>query len=203
MPTLPARTHANSFSRSAGQGTSDGILIQRIAAGNRLAMQVLYIRHRVRVYRHIVAIVGNEEVAEDLLSDTFLEVWRNAPRFRGQAAVATWLLAIARNKAISAIRRSSPERLDNEFSLRIAEEDDGPEIRLQKKQAFGVLRRSLIHLSPKHREVISLVYYHDKSPEEVAAILGTPRNTIKTRMFYARRRLGELLTAAGVNHAVS
>jgi RNA polymerase sigma factor (sigma-70 family) len=81
-------------------------------------MQVLYIRHRVRIYRHIVAIVGNEEVAEDLLSDTFLEVWRNAPRFRGQAAVATWLLAIARNKAISAIR----EVRRNRWMIKVAGE---------------------------------------------------------------------------------
>jgi RNA polymerase sigma-70 factor (ECF subfamily) len=73
---------------------------------------------------------------------------------------------------------------------------------LEKKQASGILCRSLTHLSPKYREVISLVYYYDKSAEEVAAILGTPRNTVKTRVFYARRPLGELLKAAGVDHAV-
>ena len=202
MPELHVRIHGNSPSCFADEGPPDSTLIQRIAAGNRLAMQALYMRYRLRAYRHIVRIVGNEAVADDLLSDTFLEVWRNARRFRGQASIATWLLAIARNKAISALRRSSVERLDKECSETIADENDGPEIRLQKKQASGVLRRSLTHLSPKHREVISLVYYQDKSPEEVAAILGTPRNTVKTRMFHARRHLGELLTAAGVHHAV-
>jgi RNA polymerase sigma-70 factor (ECF subfamily) len=203
MRELHLRTYRSSPRAVAGEGTPDAVLIQRIAAGNRLAMQVLYLRHHLRVYRHIARIVSDQATTEDLLSAAFLDVWRKADRFRGEASVATWLLTIARNKAISALRRRLPEELDNECSKALADQDDGPELRLQKKQEFGVLRNSLAQLSHKHREIIGLVYYQDKSCEEVAAMLGVPRNTVKTRIFYARRRLAELLTAAGVSRATS
>jgi RNA polymerase sigma-70 factor (ECF subfamily) len=203
MRELHLRTDRSAPLTTSGEGTPDALLIQRIAAGNRLAMQVLYLRHHLRVYRHIARIVSDHAATEDLLSDTFLDVWRKADSFRGQASVATWLLTIARNKAISALRRHSPEELDKERTAVLADEMDGPELRLQKKQEFSVLRNSLAQLAPKHREIIGLVYYQDKSCEEAAAILGTPRNTVKTRMFYARRRLAELLTAAGVSRAAS
>jgi RNA polymerase sigma-70 factor (ECF subfamily) len=198
MRELHPRSDPGSPLASSGEGTPDLLLIQRIAGGNRLAMQVLYLRHHLRVYRHINRIVSDHAATEDLLSDTFLDVWRKADSFRGHASVATWLLTIARNKAISALRRRSPEALDQERSAALADAEDGPELRLQKKQEFGALQNSLARLSPKHREIIGVVYYEEKSCEEAAAILGTPRNTVKTRVFYARRRLEELLTAAGI-----
>ena len=203
MRELHLRSDPCSPLASSAEGTPDLLLIQRIAAGNRLAMQVLYLRYHLRVYRHIARIVSDQAMAEDILSEAFLDVWRKADTFRAQASVATWLLTIARNKAISALRRRLPEELDDKRSKALADEDDGPELRLQKKQEFGVLRNSLAQLSPKHREIIGLVYYQDKSCEEVAAILGTPRNTVKTRVFYARRRLAELLTAAGVSRTAT
>jgi RNA polymerase sigma-70 factor, ECF subfamily len=198
MRELHLRSDRSSPLVRSDEGTPDPLLIQRIAAGNRLAMQVLYLRHHLRVYRHITRIVSDHAATEDLLSDTFLDVWRKADTFRGHASVATWLLTIARNKSISALRRRSPATLDQERAA-LADAEDSPELRLQKKQEFGALQNSLARLSPKHREIISLVYYQEKSCEEAAAILGTPRNTVKTRVFYARRRLEELLTAAGIN----
>ena len=87
------------------QATSDEDLISRIAAADRLAMQVLFARHHVRVYRFVLRIVGNPATAEDLISDVFLDVWRQAGKFEGRSAVTTWLLAIARFKALSALRR--------------------------------------------------------------------------------------------------
>jgi len=201
MGEIDIRFDRSSHFAGSGEGTPDALLIQRIAAGNRLAMQVLYLRHHVRVYRHIARIVTDHAATEDLLSDTFLDVWRKADSFRGQASVSTWLLTIARNKAISALRRRLPEVLDKEHGAAIVDAEHDPELRLQRKQEFGALRNSLARLSPKHREIIALVYYQEKSCEEAAAILGTPRNTVKTRVFYARRRLEELLTAAGIRPA--
>src|SRR5207249_11903273 len=77
------------------QATSDKVLIGRIANGDRLAMQVLYARYHVRVFRFVVRLVRDESTAEDLISEVFLDVWRQAGRFEGRSAVSTWLLAIA------------------------------------------------------------------------------------------------------------
>ncbi|HEY1546041.1 MAG TPA: sigma-70 family RNA polymerase sigma factor [Xanthobacteraceae bacterium] len=183
---------------SANQATSDEVLIGRIAKGDRLAMQVLFARHHVRVYRFVLRLVGNPTTAEDLISEVFLDVWRQADRFEGRSAVSTWLLAIARFKALSALRKKPDEELDEEAAEAIEDTSDNPEVSLEKKDKSAVLRECLVKLSPEHREIIDLVYYHEKSVEEVAEIVGIPENTVKTRMFYARKKLAELLQAAGV-----
>jgi len=183
---------------SANQATSDEVLIGRIAKGDRLAMQVLFARHHVRVYRFVLRLVGNPTVAEDLISDVFLDVWRQADKFEGRSAVSTWMLAIARFKALSALRKKPDEELDEETAETIEDTSDNPEVSLEKKDKSAVLRQCLEKLSPEHKEIIDLVYYHEKSVEEVAEIVGIPENTVKTRMFYARKKLAELLQAAGV-----
>src|ERR1700685_1591905 len=96
------------------QTTSDEVLIGRIANGDRLAMQVLFARHHVRVYRFVLRLVRNEATAEDLISEVFLDVWRQAGRFEGRSAVSTWLLATTRFKALSALRRRKDVGLDDE-----------------------------------------------------------------------------------------
>jgi RNA polymerase sigma-70 factor (ECF subfamily) len=108
------------------------------------------------------------------------------------------LLAIARYKALSALRKRPDEELDDETAQAIEDPGDDPEVAMQKKDTSEALRECLKKLSAEHREIIDLVYYHEKSVEEVAKIVGVPENTVKTRMFYARKRLGELLKAAGV-----
>ena len=180
------------------QATSDEVLIGRIASGDRLAMQVLFARHHVRVYRFVLRLVRDESTAEDLISEVFLDVWRQAGRFEGRAAVSTWLLAIARFKALSALRRRPDEELDEEAAAAIEDTSDTPQVALEKKDASVAIRKCLEGLSAEHREIIDLVYYHEKSVEEVAQIVGIPENTVKTRMFYARKRLAELLKAAGI-----
>src|SRR6201988_3089993 len=180
------------------QATSDEELIGRIASGGRLAMQVLFARHHVRVFRFVLRLVRDESVAEDLISEVFLDVWRQAGRFEGRSQVSTWLLAIARFKALSALRRRPDEELDDETAQAIEDQSDDPEVAAQKKDTSAILRQCMTKLSAEHREIIDLVSYHEKSVEEVAKIVGVPENTVKTRMFYARKRLGELLKAAGV-----
>jgi RNA polymerase sigma-70 factor (ECF subfamily) len=184
---------------SPNQATSDEILITRIGQGDRLAMQVLFARHHVRVYRFALRFVRNEAVAEDLISEVFLDVWRQAGTFEGRSAVSTWLLAIARFKALSALRRKPEQELDEETAGAIEDTADTPEVTVQKADKSAALRKCLNALSPEHREIIDLVYYHEKSVEEVAEIVGIPEATVKTRMFYARKRLGELLKAAGID----
>ena len=173
--------------------SSDEKLIQRIAAGDRLAMRTLFARHRVAVYRWLLRLVNDEALAEDLLSEVFLDVWRQAASFEARASVSTWLLAIARHKALSARRRRTDAELDDHLASTVADPADGPDLVLEKKSTTELMRACLAELSPEHREVMDLVYYHEKSVREVARIIGIPEATVKTRMFYARKKLAELV----------
>jgi RNA polymerase sigma-70 factor (ECF subfamily) len=171
-------------------------LIQRIAGGDPLAMRILFARHQIRLYRFLVRIVRDETVAEDLLSDVFLDVWRKAKQFEGRSTVSTWLMAIGRLKALSALRRRSDVELSDEMAFTIVDPADDPETVLEKKNSSDVLRRCVTALSPAHGQIIDLVYYHEKSVGEVAEIVGIPEATVKTRMFYARKQLATLVMAA-------
>jgi RNA polymerase sigma-70 factor (ECF subfamily) len=162
----------------------------------------LFARHNVRVFRFLVRFVGDRFAAEDLVSDVFLDVWRQAGRFQGRSQVTTWLLALARNKALSALRRRSTEELDDKAVAAMEDPQDDPEVRIQNQQTSEILLNFLTQLSRPHREVIDLVYYHEKSIDEVADITGVPPNTVKTRMFYARRRIAELMSAQGIERAI-
>ena len=185
-----------------GSDTSDVALFRSSTAGDKQAMQTLFARHNVRIFRFLVRFVGDTSAAEDLVSEVFLAVWRQAGRFRGRSQVTTWLLALARNKALSALRRRSTEELDDKTAAAIEDPQDNPEVTIQNRQTSEILLNCLTQLSPPHREVIDLVYYHEKSIDEVADITGVPQNTVKTRMFYARKRIVELMSAQGIERAI-
>jgi RNA polymerase sigma-70 factor, ECF subfamily len=179
----------------AFDGQSDERLINAIASGNRSAMRTLYLRHNARVFRFIARLVADSALAEDLVSDVFVEVWSKAGNFEGRSQVSTWLLAIARFKALTAINRHR-EVLGDEPAMELVEDTaDTPEETVLKDDRTAQLRRCLAQMSREHREVIDLVYYHEKSVEEVAEITRLPKNTVKTRMFYARKRLAQLLAS--------
>ena len=120
-----------------------------------------------------------------------------AGRFEGRSAVATWLLSIARFKALSTRRRQTHAELDETIEATVAKAPtDDPEVMLEKKNRDELVREALTKLSPEHREIIDLVYYHEKSVEECAQILAIPAATVKTRMFYARKKFAELVERA-------
>jgi len=181
------------------QATSDETLLRGIADGNRNAMHTLYSRHNVRVYRFILRIVRDGTMAEDLVSQVFLDVWRTARQFEGRSQVSTWLLSIARFKALTSLRQRRFEDIDQDDVREIADESDTPEVSLERATTSEILRACVAKLSPAHREIINLVYYHEKSVEEVGEIIGIPQSTVKTRMFYARKQLAELLRCAGID----
>ena len=181
---------------AATETSSDEVLIRRIADGDQLAMRTLFARYRVAIYRWLLRLVGDEALAEDLLSDVFLDVWRKAVSFEARSSVSTWLLAIARYKALSARRQQPHAELNDELASTVADPADDPELVLQKKDRAELLRQSLAKLSREHGEVIDLVYYHGKSVKEVAETIGINEATVKTRMFYARKKLAELVAMA-------
>jgi RNA polymerase sigma-70 factor (ECF subfamily) len=187
----------SSCSAERAAPASDTTLIAATASGDKLALRTLYARHHVRVYRFLLRLVQNEAMAEDLLADVFLDVWRKADRFAGRSQVSTWLFAIARHKALSALRRPMTEALDDDAAERIEDPTDNAEATLAKRETRAALRDSLAELSPAHREMVDLVYYHGRTIEEAAAIVGVPVGTAKTRMFYARKQLRSAMAARG------
>jgi RNA polymerase sigma-70 factor, ECF subfamily len=176
----------------------DELLLQSIADGDRSAMRVLFQRYNVRLYRFILRLVRNAALAEDIVSEVFLEVWRSAGRFKAKSQVSTWLFAIARHKAISALRHRSEAQLDDHMAAAVVDPLDSPETHSAQMDRCEIIQKCLKRLSPRHREIIDLVYYHEKSVKEVAEIVGVPRGTVQTRMFYARKRMAKLLAAAGI-----
>src|SRR6516165_9841888 len=189
-PQPAAIAVVSALAGTSGETSSDEFLVEQIAAGSKPAMQTLFARHRTYVYRWLLRFVSNETLAEDLLSEVFLDVWRQAGC---RSSVSTWLMSIARHKALSACRRRTDAELDEKIEATIADPADDPEVALQEKDRDELLRRALTRLSPERRQVIDLVYYHEKSVDEVAQILDVPPATVKTRMFYARKKLAELV----------
>lgn len=187
------------MTQDGAEARDDPHLIQRIASGDRLAMQVLFGRHRVRVFRFILRFVRDEAGAEDILAEVFLDVWRQAGKFEGRSSVSTWLLSIARFKALSFVRQRREAPYDEEAAAEIADDADDPEIEIAKRDKSAALRQCLQKLTVEHREIIDLIYYHEKTVEEVAQITGVPAATVKTRLFYARQKLSEILKRAGVD----
>jgi RNA polymerase sigma-70 factor (ECF subfamily) len=181
----------------------DEQLIARIATGNRLAMRVLYARYNQRVFRFALRLLQSESLAEEVVSEVFFDVWRKASTFEGRAQVSTWLLGITRNKALDARKTRSTDTWDEDAAQAVEDPAANPEVEYQRKDTQAVMRKCLAQLSPTHREIIDLVYYHSKSIDEVARITGAGQATVKTRMFYARKHLAELLGAYGITTAAA
>jgi RNA polymerase sigma-70 factor (ECF subfamily) len=182
---------------------SDDALIAAVARGDRLSLKVLYARHSVRVYRFALRVTRDESLAEDVVSEVFLHAWRGAKKFQSKSKVSTWLLAIAHNKAKDSLQRRRHDYLSDDDAAAIEDPADNPETTWSKKERGELLQACLTKLPTAQREVIDLVYYHHKSVEEVAQIVGAQVSTVKTRMFYARSRLAQMLGQAGVEHAAA
>ncbi len=175
------------------EGLSDLEVVKRIAGGDKRALETLYVKHSDRTFKFLVRLTADRSAAEDLTHDVFLEVWKGASRFEARSSVATWILSIARYKAFD-VRRKRRNLTEQDLPGRA---EPTPEMTAMQSSSGNYMRECLTQLSGEHREIIDLVYYHEKSVKEVSEILGIPENTVKTRMFYARKTLKEMLLAAG------
>ena len=190
-----ASDRAPGISRAAAEAS----LFERVAAGDTIALRALLARYHVRVFKFILRLVRNAAVAEELTNEVFLEVWRNAANYQGASSAVTWILAIAHHRAVSSLRRNREDSWNQEAAAALPDTDDDPEVSAQKADKSAILMRCIDALSPAHRGIIDLVYYHELSISEVGEVLQIPVSTVKTRMFYARKRLSELLREAGVD----
>ncbi|CDX37931.1 sigma-70 family RNA polymerase sigma factor [Mesorhizobium sp. WSM4935] len=176
---------------------TDRALVDRVAKGDRAAVRLLFMRHHARIYRFVARQTGSEMMADDIANEVFLELWKQAPNFEGRSEVSTWLLGIARFKALSSLRKKKEDWIDDDDAAQVPDGADTPEVVTMKEDKAAALRRFVDALAEEHRTVIDLAYYHGQSVTEIGEVLGIPVATVKTRMFYARKKLGEALKAAG------
>jgi RNA polymerase sigma-70 factor (ECF subfamily) len=197
MQTTHALSQKGNIRPPAASNFADQALIEAIAGGDRHAMRALFLRHSVRIHRFILSIAKHQSLAEDLVNEVFLTVWQQSGKFDGRSQVSTWLLGIARLKAINATGQRPYEGLTQSVTTQADEPSDNPEAPLERDDCGSRLRKCVTRLSPMHREIIDLVYYHQRPVAEVAEILGIPPGWVKMRMFDARRELADLVRKAG------
>ena len=199
-----AREHAAPSSRSSEQ--EDLKLIRAIARGDRRGFEALYYRYAPRLGRYLFRLLRQREAVEETINDVMLVVWQSAARFETTSRLSTWLFGIAHHKALKALARSHARAREVSLDIDDAGENDGPadpmtpERTLIGRQLGQALASALDDLSVEHRAVIELAFCEDCSYQEIAAITDCPVNTVKTRMFHARRHLAQLLAARGTNH---
>ncbi len=156
----PAPGAATGMARGDGAtgAAADAAQVAAIAAGDRDAMRVLYNRHHVRIFRFAARLVGDVAVAEDVVSEAFIEVWRQAGRFEGRSSVSTWIMSIARFKALSARRRRPETELNAQVVETVADPSPTPEQAALESDRRAQIRACLSQLSADHRAIIDLVY---------------------------------------------
>jgi len=181
----------------------DHHLVVRMARGDQNALRELMRRHRSRVQGFAARMLSDRDQIDDVVNDTFVAAWRQAAKFEQRASVTTWLLAIAKNRALTTRkeRRWREETLEDDQAAQIVDHSDTPDVVVEQKDGAKMLRRLTSSLPAHQAQLIDLVYYRGKSVREVAAIVGIPDNTVKTRMFLARKSLAALLCAEGFSWA--
>jgi len=176
--------------------SSDRALLSAVGKGEARALETLFRRHNVRVFRFVMRIVANRATAEDVLSEVFLQIWQHAGRYEGRSAPTTWMLSIAYNKAVSTLRqRRETIGIEESGFDEMPDNDDTADVALEKRQTSEELAAAIARLSPDHRAIVDLCYFQELSVAEAADVLGIPEATVKTRMFYARKKLSQLLGA--------
>ena len=181
-------------SLSVTRPPADFDLLRQVAAGDEAAFAELYDLYGPPVYNYLLRLVNEPPIAEEILQDVFLAMWRGAHAFRAEAKVKTWLLRIAHHQAVSWLRRKRAVLWpDDELEWEAVEsiEED-----LARSWQIDQLRGALVRLSPKHRAVIELTFVHGLSYTEIAQVMNCPIGTVKSRMSYALRHMNELLTQA-------
>jgi RNA polymerase sigma-70 factor, ECF subfamily len=173
----------------------DGVLIARIRDGDRDALRQLYQVYSRRLSRFLVRLTREPRLIEEIVNDTMLVVWQHAGEFRGDSQPSTWILGIAYRRALKALERDNTAARRSTEARENATALHGPVIDalVASAELDDWLRAALEKLSPEHRMTLELAYFLGLSCEEIAKIAGCPQGTVKTRMFYARRQLRELL----------
>lgn len=168
-------------------------LLSRIGARDLQAFERLYRIYQPRLARFLNAMLQRPQLFEEVLNDTMMVVWRTAGSFRGSSKVSTWIFAIAYRKAIKAKVRWPDPIADAGSDARVSN-DPGPDEEVHHHRMHDAIVAAMSQLSADHRAVVDLTYFHGLGYREIAEIMACPVDTVKTRMFHARRRLKQVLS---------
>lgn len=182
------------------QQVPDFDLVAATASGGSAAFELLYNRYERRVYNYARTFLRQPALAEEVVIDTMMAVWHGARGCKKTSQVSTWILGIARHKALDAVRKagSQGDSQPIDAALDLADASAGPHDAADHEMQAKVMLRAIGRLSADHREILRLAFYEDLSYEEIAALLHIPDNTVKTRVFYAKQQLKKRLEALGV-----
>jgi RNA polymerase sigma-70 factor (ECF subfamily) len=181
------------------QEVPDLELLAATAAGGSTAFETLYARYERRVYNYVCTFVRQPALAEEVVIDTMMAVWNGARGFTQTSRVSTWILGIARHKALDAVRKTKTH-LDAAPLDQAAEIADTAEAALDsidRNCQAQLMLRAIARLSPDHQEILRLAFYEELPYEDIAALLSIPDNTVKTRVFYAKQQLRGHLAKIG------
>lgn len=172
-------------------------LVQALRRSDAAAITRVYMEHHVAVRAFAQRLVGDSQAAEDLLQDVFVALPGAMARFRGDCALRTFLISIAVNHSRNYIRSSARRRQAmSRFKLEPASPSTEPELQIGNKQLADRLMRALDELPDEQRVVVVLSEIEERTSVEIAAIVGAPEGTVRTRLFHAKRKLRELMGGA-------
>ena len=167
-------------------------LLERVKARDVGAFERLYRIYQPRLGRFLINLVKRPQLVEEVLDDTMMVVWQTAGSFRGTSKLSTWVFAIAYRKALKA-RSRWPDPVEDEQRDTRVSNDPAPDSELERSRVRSALVTAMGELSAEQRAVVDLTYFHGLGYREIAEILSCPVDTVKTRMFHARRRLKQAL----------
>jgi RNA polymerase sigma-70 factor (ECF subfamily) len=195
MPQLAIAGARNAVRSRARLALDDVDLIHRVAARDGSAFDALYRRYHPRLKRFIERVTRRPQLVDEIINDTMLVVWRRAPSYNLRSALSTWIFGIALRCALKALKTlDAPVDFDPDGCPE--QSSVGPEGMLQQQETRVSIERALGGLSSEHRAVLELCYFDGRSCAEIAAIMRCPVNTVKTRMYYARRQLRVAMAAS-------
>jgi len=198
---MSAQLKSNLSPVAADKAYKDTILLNKIADGDREAFTALYLSYQPRLIKFCSRILKNDiALAADIADEAMIEVWKSAGTFSGRSQPSTWIHSIARFRLIGHLRKRKEVLHDDSYGeINLEDEALLPEEEALLSERDNELVRSLNKLSSKHREVIEMVYFRELSVKNIATMLQISENTVKTRMFYARTRLKEILSNSGLS----
>lgn len=174
---------------------SDLELLARIREGDRGAFEQLYRLYHPRLTRFLQSLIRRPTIVEEVLNDTMMVVWTKPDSFHGASKLSTWIYGIAYRKAMKGLRQQ-PEAVEDKDAERRVSLEDGPEDSSGRARVHELLIKAMAELTEAHRAVVDLTYFHELGYREIAEILECPVDTVKTRMFHARRHLKKHLGGA-------
>jgi len=187
------------FTASRDGSCDDAALLRRISQGDEDAMAEFYREHGQVVLAQVLLVTGERVLAEEIVQDTMLAVWRGAGSFRGESSARSWVIAIARRQTRDRLRRRRLRVVDDAFLADQPSSGPGPEATALDRADLAEVMGAIRQLAASHREVLGLAFGSGLSLPEVAGVLEIPVGTVKSRLTAARAALGRILNEKGQN----